>query len=128
MLLTYPLVPIIAQTLSTVQRDLLNLGSELSKAISSDKITAHQTSSLEKTIDILNEPLPPLKVFILPGGSREAALCHVTRTVCRRAERQLVTLNCSEPVNPENLIYLNRLSDLLFVMARYLLAIKTETI
>jgi cob(I)alamin adenosyltransferase len=73
---------------------------------------------LEHEIDALNEHLAPLKEFILPGGSKAAAVCHVARTVCRRAERKLITLNTAEKVTPISLQYLNRLSDLLFVMCR----------
>jgi cob(I)alamin adenosyltransferase len=73
---------------------------------------------LEARTDELNEDLPPLKNFILPGGSRAAATCHLARTVCRRAERDVVTLAVEEPVNDTVRRYLNRLSDLLFVAAR----------
>jgi cob(I)alamin adenosyltransferase len=75
---------------------------------------------LEKSLDQLNATLAPLKEFILPGGSRAAALCHLARTVCRRAERTCVTLGKSASLNAASLKYLNRLSDLLFVMARAL--------
>ena len=77
-----------------------------------------QAARLESVIDRLNEPLAPLKSFVLPGGSPAAAWCHLARTVCRRAERDVVTLARAEPVNPEVVVYLNRLSDLLFVLAR----------
>ena len=73
---------------------------------------------LEAAIDRLNENLSPLTSFVLPGGSQAAAWCHLARTVCRRAERAVVTLSHHEAVNPEVVIYLNRLSDLLFVLAR----------
>jgi cob(I)alamin adenosyltransferase len=73
---------------------------------------------LEDLIDALNEHLTPLKEFILPGGSKAAAYCHLARTVCRRAERKLVELHRNEKVTDISLQYLNRLSDLLFVMCR----------
>ncbi len=73
---------------------------------------------LEKEIDAMNEELPPLVHFILPGGHPVVSSCHVARTVCRRAERSLVSLNRSSPVDPVIIRYLNRLSDYLFVLAR----------
>jgi cob(I)alamin adenosyltransferase len=73
---------------------------------------------LEGVIDLYQETLPPLREFILPVGNELAAALHVARTVCRRAERRTVTLHRKEPLNPEVLRYLNRLSDLLFVLAR----------
>ena len=75
---------------------------------------------MESAIDRLNADLKPLTSFILPGGSPAAAWCHLARTVCRRAERRVITLQRSEPVNAEAVRYLNRLSDLLFVMSRVL--------
>jgi cob(I)alamin adenosyltransferase len=83
-------------------------------------ITAAFIERLEKQLDGFNEDLPPLKEFILPGGGPAAAACHVARTVCRRAERRCWSLARAEPVGPEVLKYLNRLSDLLFVLARVL--------
>jgi cob(I)alamin adenosyltransferase len=79
-----------------------------------------QTTRLENILDGLNADLPMLKEFILPGGSRAAALAHLARTVCRRAERRTITLGKSETVPATSIKYLNRLSDLLFVMARAL--------
>jgi cob(I)alamin adenosyltransferase len=81
-------------------------------------VIPEQATRLEQAIDRLNEPLEPLKSFILPGGSPASSWCHLARTVCRRAEREVVTLMRSEQINPHVLIYLNRLSDLLFVLAR----------
>jgi cob(I)alamin adenosyltransferase len=75
---------------------------------------------LERRLDALNEDLPPLKDFILPGGGLAASSCHLARTICRRAEREVVTLSHHDAVRPEAIRYLNRLSDLLFVMARVL--------
>ena len=79
-----------------------------------------RVSWLEKVLDKHNETLPPLKEFILPGGSAAAATCHLARTVCRRAERETVALSREEAVNEPVIAYLNRLSDLLFVIARVL--------
>jgi cob(I)alamin adenosyltransferase len=77
-------------------------------------------SALENDLDRLNEELPPLKDFVLPGGNRAAAACHLARTICRRAERSAWAANELSQLNPDLLRYLNRLSDLLFVMARVL--------
>ena len=83
-------------------------------------ITEKQVARLEETLDRLNADLPPLKEFILPGGSASAAVCHMARTVCRRAERRVTRLAESEKISAEAGKYLNRLSDLLFVIARTL--------
>jgi cob(I)alamin adenosyltransferase len=105
--------------LTEVQHDLFDLGGEL--CIPGHRmITAAFIDRLEKQLDQFNEDLPPLKEFILPGGGPAAAACHVARTVCRRAERRCWALARAEPVGPEVLKYLNRLSDLLFVLARVL--------
>jgi cob(I)alamin adenosyltransferase len=102
-----------------VQHDLVDLGGEL--CIPGHRmITAAHIERLEKQLDAFNEDLPPLKEFILPGGGPAAAACHVARTVCRRAERRCWSLARAEPVGAEVLKYLNRLSDLLFVLARVL--------
>jgi len=105
--------------LTTVQHQLFDLGGELCipghAAISDDDVAA-----LERELDRHNEPLPPLKDFILPGGGEAAARCHLARTIVRRAEREAVTLSRHEAVRPEAIRYLNRLSDLLFVLARVL--------
>ena len=79
-----------------------------------------RASALERDLDAFNEPLPPLKDFILPGGGAAAAHCHVARTVARRAERDVIALSRVEPVRAQAIRYLNRLSDLLFVIARVL--------
>lgn len=105
--------------LTSVQHQLFDLGGELCipghAAISDADI-----ERLEAELDAFNEPLPALKDFILPGGGEAAARCHVARTVVRRAEREAVTLARHETVRPEAVRYLNRLSDLLFVLARVL--------
>jgi cob(I)alamin adenosyltransferase len=102
-----------------VQHNLFDLGGELCVPGFSAIVPA-QVEWLERKLDEHNADLPPLKDFILPGGGPAAATCHLARTVCRRAERRVYTLNRSEPVNPQGLAYLNRLSDLLFVVGRVL--------
>ena len=103
--------------LSRIQHDLFDLGGELAVP-GYEMISDERISALENELDALNESLPPLKNFILPGGSPAAAQCHLARVVCRRAERCVVSLHKVEPVNGPARKYLNRLSDLLFVMAR----------
>jgi cob(I)alamin adenosyltransferase len=113
------LPPEVRRCLVEVQHDLFDLGGEL--CIPGHRlITPAYIERLEKELDGFNEDLPPLKEFILPGGGPAAAACHVARTVCRRAERRCWSLARAEPVGPEVLKYLNRLSDLLFVLARVL--------
>jgi cob(I)alamin adenosyltransferase len=105
--------------LTEVQHDLFELGGELCipghKAVRDAYI-----ERLEVDLDAFNEDLPPLKDFILPGGGRAAAACHLARTITRRAERRVTTLAHEEEIRPECIRYLNRLSDLLFVVARVL--------
>ncbi len=108
-----PLLPL----LSRIQHDLFDLGGELAVP-GFELISAERVSALETELDVLNEELPPLKNFILPGGSHAAAQCHLARVVSRRAERCVITLHKTEAVNTPVRHYLNRLSDLLFVMAR----------
>jgi cob(I)alamin adenosyltransferase len=103
----------------TVQHDLFDLGGELSIPGYSAVTDAH-VERLEAAVEAFNAELLPLKEFILPGGTRAAAVAHVARTVCRRAERSLVHLAASSPVGEASRRYLNRLSDLLFVLARIL--------
>ncbi len=102
-----------------IQHRLFDLGGELCLP-GHTVIDAEMVSGLERDLDRFNEELPPLKDFILPGGTHAAACCHVARTVCRRAERRCWTLSQTEAVNLQSLKYLNRLSDLLFVIARWL--------
>jgi cob(I)alamin adenosyltransferase len=83
-------------------------------------IKAERVAALETILDEFNDSLPPLKEFILPGGSRAASYCHLARTVCRRAERTMTTLNSHEKITDISLQYINRLSDLLFVLCRIL--------
>lgn len=107
------------QTLMTgIQHDLFDLGGEVCVP-GREALTEDYVTRLENQLDTLNADLQPLKEFILPGGGTAASVCHVARTVCRRAERRLVTLAREEPVSAPTLHYLNRLSDLLFVVARY---------
>jgi cob(I)alamin adenosyltransferase len=109
----------IARCLTEVQHDLFDLGGEL--CIPGHRmIRAAQVERLEQELDGFNDALPPLKEFILPGGGPAAAACHVARAVCRRAERRCWSLARAETLAPETLQYLNRLSDLLFVLARVL--------
>lgn len=115
----------LATALATIQNELFHLGSDLCM-LEEDKqrfpvpqIEARHVEALERAIDQLSEELSPLANFILPGGSPGAAQLHVARTVCRRAERDVVAVAHQEPVGTFAVRYLNRLSDLLFVMARY---------
>lgn len=114
--------PELGALLDRIQHRLFDLGAELaSPAAASGKTGAAgsgEIQALEDAIDRYQETLPPLREFILPGGTPLAASLHVARTVARRAERRVVTLARGEPVRPEVLRYLNRLSDLLFVLAR----------
>ncbi len=107
----------IATCLTDVQHDLFDLGGELSIPGHAAVTDAH-VDRVEAAVETFNADLPPLKEFILPGGTRAAALAHVARTVCRRAERTLIRLAAVEAVGERSRIYLNRLSDLLFVLAR----------
>ena len=100
-----------------VQHDLFNIGGEISMPGQSF-IADHKIEQLEEKIDLFNESVQPLKDFILPGGCEAAAICHIARATARRAERDLVSLHQSEPVNSTTLRYVNRLSDLLFASAR----------
>jgi cob(I)alamin adenosyltransferase len=105
--------------LAVIQHDLFDIGGELSMPGHTLVGEAH-VERLERELDTLNAELPPLRDFVLPGGSKRAAAAHVARTICRRAERRLVALDRGEPLAPTLLQYLNRLSDLLFVTARVL--------
>lgn len=105
--------------LEHIQHDLFDVGGELCIP-GYILVTPGYVDRLEAAIDVINADLPPLKDFILPGGSLPAAQAHVARTVCRRAERRTLSLMAEETVNPLALQYLNRLSDYLFVLARQL--------
>ncbi len=119
LLLTEPVSANIRDCLTSVQHDLFNMGGEICMP-GYDLIKAERVTALETILDEWNDTLPALKEFILPGGSRAAAYCHLARTVCRRAERQLHTLNSHEKITEISLQYINRLSDLLFVLCRIL--------
>ncbi len=111
----------LAPLLLRVQNDLFDLGGELAVADPNyTVITVQVVEWLEAELDVLNESLPPLQEFILPGGNRAAAQAHLARSICRRAERRAVALAETESLNPQGVAYLNRLSDLLFVCARVL--------
>ncbi len=109
----------VRECLTEVQHDLFELGGELCIP-GHAAITQTFIDRLEADLDGFNADLPRLKEFILPGGGRSAAACHLARTIVRRAERRVITLAESETVRPESIRYLNRLSDLLFVVARVL--------
>jgi cob(I)alamin adenosyltransferase len=116
-MLTEPISDTLRSTLTEVQHDLFNLGGEVCIP-GHVMVKAERIDALENVLDEMNDKLEPLKEFILPGGTRAAAYCHLARTVCRRAERQLIKLSREETVTEVSLQYLNRLSDLLFVMCR----------
>jgi len=115
----------LVEPLRRIQNDLFHLGAELCvpeadrARFPGPRIEARHVEGLERLIDDLNGQLPPLSNFVLPGGTPAAAQLHVARTVCRRAEREVVSLSSHEPIGAYVLPYLNRLSDALFVMARY---------
>jgi cob(I)alamin adenosyltransferase len=115
----------LATELSQIQNELFDLGSDLCWPLDDERrgriptVEARHIEKLERLIDDLNEAVGPLTNFLLPGGSVGAAQLHVARTVCRRAEREAVRLGRDEPIGEHVLAYLNRLSDALFVMARY---------
>jgi cob(I)alamin adenosyltransferase len=113
--------------LATIQDDLFSVGADLATPGATDerrgsrvvtRFPAERVRGLEREIDRMEAELPPLASFVLPGGCELACRLHIARTVCRRAERRCVTLSRAETINPTILAYLNRLSDLLFVMAR----------
>ena len=118
-LLAEPLPAAIRDALLGVQHDLFDLGGEVSIP-GHAMVTEAQVAGLEGLLEGFNRDLPPLKEFILPGGTRAAAAAHLARTVCRRAERALVALAREDRVSDPARIYLNRLSDLLFVLGRVL--------
>jgi len=115
----------IAEILESIQEDLFALGSDLATPLhiparkSAPQITADNVKRLENIIDEIEEHNTPLRKFVLPAGSNTASLLHVARTVCRRAERKVAALKEKEAINEQCLIYLNRLADLLFVLARF---------
>ena len=108
--------------LARIQNELFDLGADLSVPLEAERerlrVDDGQVRALEELCDVANAGLPPLRSFVLPGGTEAAALLHLARTVCRRAERLVVRLAETSSVNPVALAYLNRLSDLLFILAR----------
>ncbi len=119
LVLAAPLPEPVKTALNRIQHELFDLGGELCMP-GYTMIPDSYVTQLETDLDRFNEALPPLKDFILPGGTEAAARCHLARTVCRRAERHTVSLTREEDINEVSVRYLNRLSDLLFVLARVL--------
>ncbi len=119
MVLAHELPDAVRTCLVHIQHELFDLGSELSMP-GHEFIPASYTERLEQQLDAFNADLPMLKEFILPAGGHATSACHLARTVCRRTERRVVSLAREEDVNPHVITYLNRLSDLLFVIARVL--------
>jgi cob(I)alamin adenosyltransferase len=119
MILAYELPETVADCLIDVQHDLFDLGGELSMP-DQQLLKSTYVARLETVLDEFNEDLPYLKEFILPCGGPATSCCHLARSICRRAERRLLTLSRNETVSAASLQYLNRLSDLLFVIARTL--------
>lgn len=110
----------------SIQNDLFDLGADLCVPENKEqdstqrlRILPEQVIRIEQVIDRINANLQPLTSFILPGGTPAASWCHLARTICRRAEREIISLSHIEPINPQTIVYLNRLSDLLFVLARF---------
>lgn len=118
-LLTYDLPTPLPEIFIDIQHALFDIGSELSIP-GMERIPERYVAQIEEHLDQLNAELPTLQEFILPGGTQAAACCHVARTVCRRAERRMYTLSKDEKINGASLKYVNRLSDFLFVAARYI--------
>lgn len=110
--------PPVSASLSKIQKDLFSIGAELAGS-RTKSVSLIRISELEAEIDSMEEELPKIHNFILPNGSTTASMLHLARTVCRRAERQIVYLSQKENIDPDILVYINRVSDLLFVHARY---------
>lgn len=121
--LSYTVSDLAKKILSQVQNDLFVVGATLAtpdpEKSRIEEVGEHEIESIEQWIDQIEEGLSPLKSFILPGGTGAGSTLHFARTVCRRAERDTVALSEKEEIPPNTIIYLNRLSDLLFVLARY---------
>jgi len=111
----------IRSVLARVQNELFDLGADLSVPLGNEarlRVTQEQVDALERDCDRFNAELPELRSFVLPGGTELASRLHVSRTVCRRAERDALAASATNDLNPVALAYLNRLSDLLFILAR----------
>ncbi len=119
LVLTHPLPPEIRALLTETQHRMFDLGGELSMP-ERGFITEQAIAQLDGALENLNATLPPLKEFILPGGTPAAAHCHMARTICRRAERSVIAVNDETTQQSHAIAYLNRFSDLLFVIARVL--------
>ena len=109
---------IINRLLEEVQQQLFDLGGELALP-GSQRLKGEYVAMLEEAQSVLNDALPPLRNFVLPGGNRSAATAHLARTVCRRAEREVIRLAAADPLDGSEIPYLNRLSDWLFVAGRF---------
>jgi cob(I)alamin adenosyltransferase len=116
----------IIEPLNKIQHQLFAIGGELSMP-KERVIRGREVMELERWAEDFNAALPPLKEFLIPGGGTAASVCHIARTVCRRAERHAFALDRAEVLNPELLRYLNRLSDLLFIMCRLILKRREQT-
>lgn len=114
----------LADVFSMIQNRLFDIGSHLASDPEKQVLPSHvdnqDVAALESAMDSMDESLPALRNFILPGGSEKIALAHVCRTVCRRAERRVVSLSHEEQIDVQVIIFLNRLSDFFFILARYL--------
>ena len=119
-------MPRIDETLVSIQRDLFSIGAllatpnreKMKEHLTKARIDDERISQLERSIDAAEVDLEPLRAFVLPGGTQKSAALHLARTVCRRAERNIIALHRNSAVPPVIIVYLNRLSDLLFVLAR----------
>ena len=113
-------LPRARESLGRIQKDLFVIGASLAtKGKKARQLPPSRVRELEDEIDTLWAELPPLAHFVIPGGSKTASLLHMARTVCRRAERRIITLSKKEPVGPDIIVYMNRAGDLLFAMARF---------
>ncbi|MBI1196016.1 MAG: cob(I)yrinic acid a,c-diamide adenosyltransferase [Gammaproteobacteria bacterium] len=110
----------IKRCLDEVQQYLFEVGAEISHPSADHRVGKKEVDHIEKQLAFFNATLPPLREFIMPGGTPVVATCHLARSICRRTERHVVTLNAQETLNPQLIAFLNRLSDLLFVVARSL--------
>lgn len=121
LIISFSDLDIIRKPLTQIQKDLFIVGAQLScqnSSVKTPKLGENRINELEKAIDKIEEELPALHHFILPGGSKTASMIHMARTVCRRAERRVVALSKEEKIDPKLIVYLNRLGDYLFMLAR----------